>query len=292
MPIYIALDSADAWSHPELLLIDKDGQPSHIAGVPPDYFSKDGQLWGNPLYDWSYHEQTDYRWWIERMNNAVGQSDLVRIDHFRGFETYWSVPYDSATAREGDWVPGPADALFDAMHQALGSLPIVAEDLGVITPEIVKLRLKYGIPGMIVLQFEVGDSDFDIDSIEQNSVCYTGTHDNDTTLGWFHGTGADTRSKMEILSTQTSALKLTGGTAETIHLDMIRLALSSKAALAIAPLQDYLGLWSGHRLNIPGTTLNNWRWRVEEGQLHLEFLETTAAMVEEASRSPLGERMK
>ncbi len=285
MPIYIALDSADAWSHPELLLIDKDGQPSHIAGVPPDYFSEDGQLWGNPLYEWSYHEQTGYRWWIERMNNAVGQSDLVRIDHFRGFETFWSVPYGSATAREGEWVPGPADALFETLRESLGRLPIVAEDLGVITPEVEKLRLKYGIPGMIVLQFEVDDPDFDIDSIEQNSVCYTGTHDNDTTVGWFHGTGADTRSKKEILSTQTRALKLTGGAAKTIHLDMIRLAFSSKAALAVAPMQDYLGLGSDQRLNIPGTTLNNWRWRLEEGQLHPEFLETIAAMVDEASRS-------
>ena len=285
MPIYIALDSADAWSHPEMLLIDKDGQPSHIAGVPPDYFSEDGQLWGNPLYDWSYHEQTGYRWWIERMKHAACQSDLVRIDHFRGFESFWSVPYGSETARKGDWVPGPADALFKAMRQSLGSLPIVAEDLGVITPEVEKLRLKHGIPGMIVLQFEVGDPDFDIDSIEQNSVCYTGTHDNDTTIGWFHGTGADTRSKKEILSTQTRALKLTGGMAKTIHLDMIRLAFSSKAALAVAPLQDYLGLGSGQRLNIPGTTLNNWRWRLKEGQLNPEFLETTGAMVAEASRS-------
>jgi len=175
--------------------------------------------------------------------------------------------------------------LFKAMRQSLGSLPIVAEDLGVITPEVEKLRLKHGIPGMIVLQFEVGDPDFDIDSIEQNSVCYTGTHDNDTTIGWFHGTGADTRSKKEILSTQTRALKLTGGMAKTIHLDMIRLAFSSKAALAVAPLQDYLGLGSGQRLNIPGTTLKNWRWRLKEGQLNPEFLETTGAMVAEASRS-------
>ena len=287
MPIYIALDSADAWSHPEMLLIDEDGQPSYIAGVPPDYFSEDGQLWGNPLYDWSYHEQTGYRWWIERMKHAAGQSDLVRIDHFRGFVSFWSVLYGSETAKEGDWVPGPADALFDAMRQSLGSLPIIAEDLGVITPEVNKLRLKHGIPGMIVLQFEVGDPDFDIDSIEQNSVCYTGTHDNDTTIGWFNGTGADTRSKKEILSTQSRALKLTGGTAKTIHLDMIRLAFSSKAALAVAPMQDYLGLGSAQRLNIPGTTLNNWRWRLQEGQLNPEILETIAAMVAEASRSRL-----
>ncbi len=285
MPIYIALDSADAWSHPELLLIDKDGQPSDIAGVPPDYFSEDGQLWGNPLYDWAHHENTGYSWWIERMKNAASLNDLVRIDHFRGFEAFWSVPNGSETARNGEWEPGPGDALFEALRQSLGSLPIVAEDLGVITPAVDKLRLNHGIPGMVVLQFEVGDPEFDLDLIEQNSVCYTGTHDNDTTVGWFHGTGEDTRSEKEILSTQTRALKTTGGTPESIHLDMIRLAFSSRAALAVAPMQDYLGLGSEARLNIPGTTLNNWRWRLVPGQLQPDFLESTRAMVADASRA-------
>jgi 4-alpha-glucanotransferase len=285
MPIYIALDSADAWTHPEMLLISKDGEPSRIAGVPPDYFSEDGQLWGNPLYDWMHHEQTGYRWWIERMKNAVSLNDLVRIDHFRGLQSFWSVTYGSETAQKGEWVPGPGDALFDALRQSLGSLPIVAEDLGVITPEVDQLRLKHGIPGMIVLQFEVGDPEFDIGSIEQNSVCYTGTHDNDTTVGWFHGTGDDTRSKKEILATQTSALNLSGGQEKTIHLDMMRLAFSSRAALAVAPMQDYLGLGSDARLNIPGTTLKNWRWRLRSAQLHPEFIESTGAMVEEASRT-------
>ena len=285
MPIYIALDSSDAWAHPEMLLIDADGRPSHIAGVPPDYFSEDGQLWGNPLYDWAYHERTGYRWWIERMRHAASLNDLVRIDHFRGFESFWSVPYGAETARKGEWVPGPGDALFEALKEALGSLAIVAEDLGVITPEVDQLRLNHNLPGMVVLQFEVGDPEFDIAGVGHNSACYTGTHDNDTTVGWFNGSGADTRTREEIQSTQAAAIDVTHGTPETIHLDMIRLAFSSRAALAVVPLQDYLGLGSESRLNIPGTTLNNWRWRVQSNQLGPELLEQVRALVTEASRA-------
>jgi 4-alpha-glucanotransferase len=285
IPIYIALDSADAWSHPEMLLIDRDGRPSQVAGVPPDYFSEDGQLWGNPIYDWDYHERTGYRWWIERMKHATSLNDMVRIDHFRGFESFWSVPFGAETARTGEWLPGPGDRLFAALEQALGHLPIVAEDLGVITPEVDKLRQDHGMPGMVVLQFEVGDPEFDIDTVEANSVCYTGTHDNDTTLGWFLGTGADTRTAKEIVAMQKSALEHTGGSPNTIHLDMIRLAFSSKASLAVAPMQDYLGLGSEARLNIPGTTLNNWRWRLEPGQLHAGLIESVRQMVQGSSRS-------
>ncbi len=285
MPIYIALDSADAWAHPEMLLVDEDGAPSHIAGVPPDYFSEDGQLWGNPLYDWDYHRQTGFRWWIERMRHATSLYDLVRIDHFRGFESFWSVPFGSETARTGEWVPGPGDALFEALAGSLGRLPLVAENLGVITPEVELLRKNREIPGMVVLQFEVGDPEFDIGSIEENSVCYTGTHDNDTTLGWFNGTGGDTRTPEEILETQERALELTGGTRQTIHLDMIRLALSSPAGLAVAPMQDFLGLGSEARLNIPGTTQNNWRWRMQNHQLPPRLRESTARMVSDASRA-------
>jgi 4-alpha-glucanotransferase len=285
MPIYIALDSADAWAHPEMLLIDEDGTPSEIAGVPPDYFSEDGQLWGNPLYDWAYHEKTGFRWWIDRMQHAATLNDLVRIDHFRGFESFWSVPYGSETARSGEWVPGPGDALFGALNQALGSLPIVAEDLGVITPEVDLLRENREIPGMVVLQFEVGDPEFEIGNVEQNSVCYTGTHDNDTTVGWFSGEGEDTRTPEEILETQQRALELTGGDKDTIHLDMIRLAFSSAAGLAVAPMQDFLGLGSEARLNIPGTTLNNWRWRVQEQHLSGQFIQSVGQLVSDASRS-------
>jgi 4-alpha-glucanotransferase len=284
MPIYIALDSADAWSHRELLMIDEEGQPLNVAGVPPDYFSEDGQLWGNPLYDWAYHKRSNYRWWIERMQHAASLSQLVRVDHFRGFESYWSVPSAAKTARNGEWLPGPGDALFEAMRKALGNLPIVAEDLGVITPEVDALRLNHGIPGMFVLQFEVGDADFDVDAINENCACYTGTHDNDTTVGWFLGTGADTRTREEVKANQASALAVTGGTAETIHLDMINLAFSSKAALAVAPMQDYLGLGSEARLNIPGTTGNNWRWRLDTDSLTPKFIDSVRNMVTKASR--------
>jgi len=285
MPIYIALDSADAWAHPEIILIDKDGKPSHISGVPPDYFSADGQLWGNPLYDWKFHESNGYQWWIERMQHAANLSDLVRIDHFRGFESFWSVQFGAETAREGEWLPGPRDALFDAMQAALGSLPIVAEDLGVITPEVDGLRHRHELPGMKVLQFVVGDPSFNLDDIEYNCVCYTGTHDNDTTLGWFLGGDEDTRPEQEIIENQQSALKVTGGTRETIHLDMIRLAFNSPARLAIAPMQDFLGLGSDFRLNIPGTTMDNWRWRATEDQLSPKFCKSVAELVEETSRS-------
>jgi len=284
MPIYIALDSAGAWAHPEILLIDKDGKPSHVSGVPPDYFSADGQLWGNPLYDWKFHESNGYQWWIERMQHAANQSDLVRIDHFRGFEAFWSVEFGAETARDGEWLPGPRDALFDSMQAALGNLPIVAEDLGVITPEVDGLRHRHHLPGMKVLQFEVGDPSFNIDDVEENCVCYTGTHDNDTTVGWFNGGDEDTRTEQELIEEQQAALRVTGGSAENIHLDMIRLAFNSKARLAIAPMQDFLGLGSDSRLNIPGTTLNNWRWRVSEEQLSPEFCKSVADLVKETSR--------
>lgn len=284
MPIYIALDSSDAWAHPELLLIDREGRPSHVAGVPPDYFSEDGQLWGNPLYDWDYHARSGYQWWIDRLRHAARMSDLVRVDHFRGFEAYWSIPADSKTAKNGAWVPGPAYDLFDALKSALGDLPIVAEDLGVITPQVDELRHRYRIPGMVVLQFDVADPEFSLEAIDENSVCYTGTHDNDTTLGWFEGGHDDTRSPDEVAATREAALGLTGATPETIHLGMIELAFSSPSRLAVAPMQDYVGLGTEARLNIPGTTQNNWRWRVLAEQMDEGFCKRVADMVSAASR--------
>jgi 4-alpha-glucanotransferase len=286
MPIYIALDSADAWANREMLQIDRGGVPSNVAGVPPDYFSEDGQLWGNPLYDWDYHQRSHYRWWIERMKHTLRQTHLVRIDHFRGFESFWSVPYEEATAKNGDWLPGPGDALFTAMRESLHSLPIVAEDLGVITPEVDRLRHNHGLPGMVVLQFEVGDPEFKPEDIERNSVCYTGTHDNDTTLGWFRGNGDDTRDEKEILDTQKAVLELTGGSPETIHRDMIRLAYSSRSTIAVAPMQDFLGLDSSARFNTPGTTMNNWRWRLKADALTPELIEWVREQVEATSRMP------
>jgi len=285
MPIYIALDSADAWAHPEILNIDRDGHPAAVAGVPPDYFSEDGQLWGNPLYDWDVHAANQYRWWVDRLRAATELADIVRIDHFRGFEGYWAVPADSETARNGAWMPGPGDALFDAMRDALGHLPIVAENLGVITPEVEALRERHRLPGMVVLQFTVADPDFELCNVEENSVVYTGTHDNDTTVGWFTGSPRDIRSRAEIEATQQAALSMTVGTPETIHDDMIRAAFSTDARLAVAPLQDYLGLGSEARINVPGTTGNNWRWRVSGMQLSNAICEHVAGLVRASGRA-------
>ncbi len=284
LPICIALDSADAWAKRDMLKLDENGRPTHVAGVPPDYFSEDGQLWGNPIYDWDVHAKNGYRWWIERLRNSAEQADLVRIDHFRGFEAYWSVPAGAETARVGEWRPGPGDAIFDAMRKALGDLPIVAEDLGVITPEVEALRDRHGIPGMKVLQFEVSYDDFEMDDINENCVCYTGTHDNDTTQGWFRGSPDDIRSDEEIEKTQKQVLEITNGTPETIHEDLTRLAFSSAARLAIVPLQDYLGLGSEARINTPGTTGNNWRWRFVPEQLTPARMTRIAEMVEDSGR--------
>ena len=288
MPICIALDSADAWANREILQIDDDGQPSHVAGVPPDYFSEDGQLWGNPLYAWEHHQDSGYSWWIDRLRASADLADLIRIDHFRGFEAYWSVPADSDTAKIGAWEPGPGDAIFEAIRDALGDLPIVAENLGVITPEVEALRDRYEIPGMHVLQFDVTDDEIDIDDFEPNSVTYTGTHDNDTTIGWFRGSPDDLRTAAEIEEAQDAALQATDGKPETIHIDMIRKAFGTNSKIAIAPMQDYLGLGSEARINVPGTSSNNWRWRVLDTQLTDTLCDNVASMVEASGRAPQG----
>jgi 4-alpha-glucanotransferase len=284
MPIYIALDSSDAWANRKLVKIDEDGNPDSVAGVPPDYFSEDGQLWGNPLYDWKHHKATKYRWWVKRLKATAELADLVRIDHFRGFESYWSIPAGSATARNGTWEPGPGDAIFDAMRKSIGSLPIIAEDLGVITPAVEGLRDRQQFPGMRVLQFEVCNDDFKPEDIGINSVCYTGTHDNDTTLGWFRGSPGDLRSEEEIKRAQNTILAVTGGSAETVHMDLIRIAFSTAACIAIAPMQDFLGLGSEARINTPGVAGDNWRWRVLDGQVTDDLCESIATMVGASDR--------
>ncbi|MDX1515514.1 MAG: 4-alpha-glucanotransferase [Woeseiaceae bacterium] len=291
MPIYIAHDSSDAWANPELLRIDRDGRPDAVAGVPPDYFSQDGQLWGNPLYDWPAHAETGYRWWIERLRATVELADMVRVDHFRGFEGYWAIPADAGTARDGQWEPGPGDAIFDAMRVALGSLPIVAEDLGVITPEVEALRDRHRIPGMVVLQFDVTEEDFSLERVRENCVCYTGTHDNDTTLGWFLGSPDDIRSPDEIRQAQQAALAITSGTPETIATDLIRAAFSTAARLAIAPMQDFLGLGSESRFNTPGKSRNNWRWRLSPGQLSDDLCDEIADTVSVSGRELHNDRV-
>jgi 4-alpha-glucanotransferase len=284
MPICIAFDSADAWANRDILRVDDDGRPDFVAGVPPDYFSDDGQLWGNPLYDWGKHAANGYAWWIERLKSAASLADIVRIDHFRGFEAYWAVPAGARTARIGSWQPGPRDSLFDALRGAIGYLPIVAEDLGVITEDVEALRKRHAIPGMHVLQFDVDIDGFGLADVAAQSVCYTGTHDNDTTLGWFRGSPDDLRSRDAIKAAQTAALELTGGTPATIHIDMIRAAFSTDARIAMAPMQDFLGLGSEARFNTPGTSQGNWRWRVLESQLDAPLLERISTMVAAAGR--------
>ena len=284
MPIYIALDSADAWANRSILRIDEDGKPDSVAGVPPDYFSEDGQLWGNPLYDWERHAADNYVWWVDRLRATAELADLVRIDHFRGFEAYWAIPAAAETARTGAWEPGPGDAIFDAMRDALGDLPIVAENLGVITPEVEGLRERHGIPGMHVLQFDVCDPGFTLDAVAENSVCYTGTHDNDTTVGWFRGGPDDIRSHEEIQRTRESVLALTGGSTKTVHTDLVRAAFATPARLAIAPLQDFLGLGSEARINTPGTSGGNWRWRVLETEMSDDLCDNIASLVKDSER--------
>jgi 4-alpha-glucanotransferase len=266
LPIYMAFDCAEAWSRPELLHLDAEGRPTAVAGVPPDYFSADGQRWGNPLYRWEAHEAEGFAWWIRRLRHSLELADLVRLDHFRGFEAYWSIPADAPTAREGQWLPGPGERFFAAIRAALGDLPIVAEDLGVITEAVTALRRRFGLPGMEVLQFLADQPGFEPGAIAEDCACYTGTHDNDTTLGWFGGSGGRLAGD-ELARFQAAVLANTGGAPQNVHKDMIRMAFESRAILAIAPMQDFLGLGSEARLNTPGESVGNWRWRLTQAQL-------------------------
>jgi 4-alpha-glucanotransferase len=265
--IFIAHDSADVWANPELFDLDQKGNPRTIAGVPPDYFSETGQCWGNPLYRWEIMEQTGYRWWIERIRSTLNLFDIVRLDHFRGFEKYWEIPADSETAVGGHWVKGPGDRLFEALRDALGNLPFIAEDLGYITPEVHELRDRWGFPGMRVLQFAFGDASPDNPhkpyNFIRNCVAYTGTHDNDTSAGWFAAAAEGSEARAE----RESALSYMGGDDEDPVWNFIRLLLSSTADTAILPMQDVLGLGSESRMNLPATVANNWRWRLREDQL-------------------------
>jgi 4-alpha-glucanotransferase len=253
-PIYPALDSADVWAHQEIFQLDARGAPEKVAGVPPDYFSASGQLWGNPLYRWDRLRADGYSWWIDRMKRALALHDVVRLDHFRGFAAYWAVPAGAATARDGAWEPGPGRDLFDALRRALGGLPFVAEDLGVITDDVTALRSEIGIPGMRVLQFgfDGHDNDHAPDRVPRDAVVYTGTHDNDTTRGWFRTLPA---------AAQASVLAAVGGSADEVSWSLIRAAYASPADLAIVPLQDVFDLGSEARMNVPGVADGNWRWR-------------------------------
>ena len=254
-PIFIAWQSADVWARPDLFELDPQGRPSVVAGVPADFFSPTGQRWGNPLYRWSAHAADGYAWWIERIRRIFELVDIVRIDHFRGFAGYWEIPVSEPTAVDGRWVPGPGEALFEAIHQALGPTPVIAEDLGVITPDVEAMRKRFGYPGMRILQFAFagdGSNRFLPHHHEADTVVYTGTHDNDTVVGWWAKAGEAERA-------YAKAYLATSG--DEIHWNLVRSACASVGDLAIHQMQDVLGLPTETRMNLPGQASGWWRWR-------------------------------
>lgn len=273
IPIFVALDSADVWANSAQFQLDEQARPTAVAGVPPDYFSATGQLWGNPLYDWDAMQADGFRWWVERFRAVYSLVDIARIDHFRGFEDYWSVPAGEETAINGNWQPGPGRALFDTVRESLGDLPVVAEDLGMITKDVDLLRESLGYPGMSVLQFAFGSGSDNLylpHNLVRNTVVYTGTHDNDTTLGWFTNTDEHTRDHVRrYLHTD----------AGDIAWELIAVALASVAQTAIVPLQDVLGLGAEARMNLPGQGTGNWDWRMQPGALTDEMAERLAGLV-------------
>jgi 4-alpha-glucanotransferase len=282
LPIYVAHDSAEVWAHPEIFRLDEaTGLPELVAGVPPDYFSETGQLWGNPIYNWQRLQEQDFAWWVQRIEAMLECVDLIRIDHFRGFEAYWAVPYGEPTAINGEWVQAPGRTFFKHLDDVLGKLPIVAEDLGLITPEVEELRDEFAFPGMKILQFAF-DSEADNPYLPfnypRNSVVYTGTHDNDTTLGWFNKRSPEGQERVRRFLGCTSP--------EGIHWDLIRLAMSSVSDLAIIQLQDLLGLDTEARMNAPSQQLGNWGWRYSSDALTDELRERLRYMTEIYGRLP------
>ncbi len=267
IPIYVSWDSADVWVNPELFLLDKKGYPTHVAGVPPDYFSETGQLWGNPVFNWKKHLETNFEWWKKRISVTLQHVDLIRLDHFRGFEAFWSVPFGEKTAIKGEWVTGLGQELFQALTDEFGKLPFIAEDLGVITPEVETLRDDFDMPGMKILQFAFDsdeENDFRPHNYTKDSVVYTGTHDNDTLLGWLA-----TATKED----KALALDYLNGTEESIVWDFIRSAWASTSVLAVTTMQDVLEQGTESRMNIPGTATGNWAWRFTWDDINEQCIE-------------------
>lgn len=268
IPIFVASDSSDTWSRKELFYINTKGFTTKVAGVPPDYFSEFGQLWGNPLYNWKNHKAENYNWWIKRTENVLNLVDIVRIDHFRGFESYWSVPMGEKTAVNGKWNKGPNREVFNAIKNKLGELDIIAEDLGDLNDEVIKLRKGLNFPGMKILQFAFNDSGNDYlphNYDSNNYVVYTGTHDNDTTIGWYREQSDKNKDYIR------RYMNISG---DSINWDLIRLAISSNAKYCIIPIQDVIGLGSGARMNMPGVADGNWQFRFSENDLTENMAET------------------
>lgn len=273
IPIYVAFDSADTWANPELFQLDEENYPVAVAGCPPDAFSATGQLWGNPLYRWEYHKETGYDWWIRRIARCYELYDILRIDHFRGFDEYYFIPYGDPTAQFGHWEKGPGYDIFQVMKNKLGKMNVIAEDLGYLTPSVLRLVKKSGYPGMKVLLFAFdggSDSAYLPHNYERNAVVYTGTHDNDTIEGWLKNAKRKTVSfTMRYLNVKRK---------RDIRQAMIRAALSSTADTAVIPIQDYLGLDNSARMNLPSTLGNNWKWRLLPGELTEELAEEMAGL--------------
>jgi 4-alpha-glucanotransferase len=285
-PIFVAFDSADAWANPELFYLDEAGAPTVIAGVPPDYFSETGQRWGNPLYRWDVMKANQYAWWRRRLEMIFTQVDVVRIDHFRGFEAYWEIPAEEPTAIVGQWVKGPGPDLFRVIVEKLGDLPIIAEDLGVITPEVEALRDEFNFPGMKILQFAFGgerNSNFLPHSYGRNSVVYTGTHDNETTVGWYRNAEPFEQDHIR---------RYVARDGSDIAWDMIRLAYASVADTAVIPLQDHMGLGNEARMNFPGKVGGYWRWRYLPFQLTDIISQRLRELTELYGRSPEPEEVE
>jgi 4-alpha-glucanotransferase len=277
--IFVSYDSADVWTHPDIFHLDHDLHPTVVSGVPPDMFSKTGQRWGNPLYRWDVLQHRNFDWWTLRMRMALATCDIIRIDHFRGFEQYWEIPAREPTAIHGHWVDGPRDAFFHALRHALGKLPLIAEDLGYITPEVHALRERFQIPGMRILQFGFGDAGSHVylpHRYEPNTVVYTGTHDNDTAAGWWRN-GASAQERAH-------AATYLGDLLDGIHWAMIRAALASVADLCLVPLQDVLGLGSDARMNVPSESDGNWSWRYAPDALDPKAAARLAALTELTDR--------
>jgi 4-alpha-glucanotransferase len=278
--IFVNHDSADVWTHPELFRLNSNLEPEVVAGVPPDFFSKTGQRWGNPLYRWDVMKQQGYEWWIQRLRWATQNCDYIRLDHFRGFDQFWEIPAHDETAVNGHWVDGPRDDLFNALRQALGGLPFFAEDLGYITPEVHALRQRLQIPGMCVLQFGFGDegAHMYLPHRAAGKVIYTGTHDNDTVAGWWTSGATEPERR--------NAETYVGRCDDGIHWAFIRAAQTSPACLSVIPLQDVLGIGSEGRMNTPSLNGGNWRWRFDESQLKSEFATKLSTLAEVSDRLP------
>ena len=291
IPIFVAQDSADVWTNPDQFKLDEDGRPVVVAGVPPDYFSATGQYWGNPLYNWDRMLADGFKWWIERVRASLQTVDIARIDHFRGFAACWEIPGGDSTAERGRWVEAPGRQLFTAIRNALDDLPIIAEDLGVITPDVEKLRDGFGFPGMRILQFGFSSDTKNIDlphNYHRNVAVYTGTHDNDTTVGWFNsvaGAGS-TRTAEQISAERTFCQKYLNTEGSEIHWDFIRAVLQSVADTAVVPLQDLLGLGTEARMNLPNSTTGNWTWRYENDALTRDHSDRLRDLTETYGRIP------